>query len=70
MCSTCNYRNFEIIEAEANGRNHSYLEQELGYGGLVLRCTPNGKNYYLAIKDKFKSEFKCYRCPTCGRMLD
>lgn len=70
MCSTCNHKHFEKVSIEVNGREVERLEQELGYGGLVIRCNTAGRNYYLAIKDKPKSEFKCYRCPTCGQLLD
>lgn len=70
MCSTCDFKKFESVSIEVNGRPVERLENELGYGGIILRCTPEGRNYYLAIKDKPKSEFKCYRCPTCGQMLD
>lgn len=70
MCSTCDFKRFESVSIEVNGRSVERLENELGYGGIVLRCTPEGRTYYLAIKDKPKSEFKCYRCPTCGQLLD
>lgn len=70
MCSTCNYNYFNKIQTETNGRVVEKLEQSLGYGSLALRCSLDGKNYYLTVKNEPKSEFKCYRCPTCGRMLD
>ena len=70
MCSTCNHKNFETVSIEINGRTVERLEQSLGYGSLVIRCNITGRNYYLAVKDEPKSEFKCYRCPTCGQMLD
>ena len=70
MCSTCNHKNFETVFIDVNGRVVERLEQSLGYGSLVLRCNTAGRNYYLAVKDEPKSEFKCYRCPTCGQMLD
>ena len=50
MCSTCNYKNFEKISIEANGRVTEKLEQSLGYGSLVIRCDTDGKNYFLAVK--------------------
>ena len=67
MCSTCNPKNFEKVSIEANGRVTEKLEQSLGYGNLVIRCDTNGKNYLLAVKGESKSEFRMYRCPTCGQ---
>ena len=67
MCSTCNYKNFERVMTEANGRTIEKLEQGLGYGNLVIRCDTNGKNYFLAVKGEPKSEFRMYHCPTCGQ---
>lgn len=65
MCSTCNYKNFEIV----NINGQPFLEQQLGTGNLLIRCNTIGKNYKLAIKDDPKSEFVLYRCPTCGAKL-
>lgn len=69
MCSTCNPEYFQRVTIEVNGRQVERLEQSLGYGSLAIRCNPEGKNYYLTVKNEPKSEFKCYRCPTCGRLL-
>ena len=69
MCSTCNYKNFEKVSIELNGRSVEKLENSLGYGSLVMRCDPNGKNYTLSVKDEPKSDFRIYRCPTCGHEL-
>lgn len=67
MCSTCNYKNFEKITFEANGRTTEKLEHSLGYGSLVIRCDTDGKNCFLAVKGEPKSDFRMYRCPTCGQ---
>lgn len=61
MCSTCNYEKFE--------NNNAKLEQGLGMGSLLICCDTNGKNYKLAVKDEYKSEFVLNWCPTCGRKL-
>lgn len=66
MCSTCNYKNFEKVSLEVNGRAVEKLENSLGYGSLVIRCDPGGMNYTLAVKGEPKSDFRLYRCPTCG----
>lgn len=66
MCSTCNYKNFEKISIEANGRTMEKLEHSLGYGSLVMRCDIDGKNYTLAVKGEPKSDVRMYRCFTCG----
>ena len=66
MCSTCNYKLFEKVSLEVNGRSIEKLENSLGYGGLVIRCDPDGTNYTLAIHGDPKSDFRMYRCPTCG----
>lgn len=66
MCSTCNHKNFEKVSIEMNGRATGKLEQGLGYGNLVIRCNLDGTNYVLAVKNEPKSEFRIYRCPTCG----
>lgn len=66
MCSTCNHRNFEKVSIEVNGRVVEKLENGLGYGSLIIRCDPDGTNYNLAVKGEPKSEFRMYRCPTCG----
>ena len=70
MCSTCNHKNFEKVSLIVNNRTVDRLEQSLGYGSLVIRCNTDGRNYYLAVKDEPKSEFKLYGCPTCRRFLD
>ena len=69
MCSTCNFKNFEKVSADINGRMTEKLEQSLGYGSLVIRCDPDGTNYSLAVKNEPKSEFRMYRCPTCGHLF-
>lgn len=61
MCSTCNYKTYEI--------NNGKLEKNLGMGSLIIRCDQNGKNYKLAVNNEPKSEFVLYRCPTCGNKL-
>lgn len=61
MCSTCDYKNYE----NRGGK----LEHNLGMGNLLIRCDIGGKNYKLAVKNEDKSEYVCYRCPTCGRKL-
>lgn len=66
MCSTCDYTKFEKVVTENNGRTIEKLENSLGYGSLIIRCDTNGKNYFLAVKGEPKSEFRMYRCPTCG----
>lgn len=68
MCSTCNYKNFEKVSIEVNGKTVERLEKGLGYGSLVMRCNTEGRNYYLAVKGEPKSEIRMYRCPTCGHM--
>ncbi len=65
MCSTCNYRNYEIVK----GERKTYLESSLGYGSLVIRCDEDGTNYRLAVKNEPKSEFTLYACPTCRKAL-
>lgn len=69
MCSTCDYRLFEKVSMEVNGRAVEKLENSLGYGGLVIRCDPGGKNYSLAVHGDSKSDFRMYRCPTCGHIF-
>lgn len=61
MCSTCNYKDFEVVDGK--------LEQSLGNGSLLIRCDLDGRNYKLAVKNEQKSEFALYRCPTCGCKL-
>ena len=61
MCSTCNYKSFEVVDGK--------LEQLLGNGSLLIRCDIDGKNYKLAVKNEQNSEFTLYRCPTCGCKL-
>ena len=68
MCSTCNYKTFEKVSIEVNGKTVERLEKSLGYGSLVVRCNPAGRNYYLAVKDEPQSEIRMCRCPTCGHM--
>ena len=70
MCSTCNHNYFKQVTVEVNGREVNRLEQSLGYGSLAIRCDTTGRNYYLAVTNEPKSQFKLYRCPTCGRALD
>lgn len=69
MCSTCNFKNYTLIE---NG----ILGQQLGMGNnLEIRCNLIGRDYKLcSINDvdgvsKVTSTFVIYRCPTCGRKL-
>lgn len=69
MCSTCNYTGFEKISLESNGRVIEKLERGLGYGSLVIRCDIDGTNYSIAVKNEQKSDFRLYRCMTCGRLL-
>jgi hypothetical protein len=66
MCSTCNHNNYEKIAVEIGGKTVERLETSLGYGSLVIRCDVHGKNRVLAVKNEPKSEFRMYRCPTCG----
>ena len=66
MCSTCDYKTFKKVSIESGGRITEKLENSLGYGSLVIRCDLDGRNYVLAVKDEQKSEFRMYRCPTCG----
>lgn len=69
MCSTCNYKNFEKITIETNGRTTERLERSMGYGNLVMRCDLDGKNYTLGVKGEPKSEVRMYHCPTCGHLF-
>ena len=69
MCSTCNHTKYDKITEEVNGRTVERLEHPLGYGSLVIRCDPHGKDYTIGVKNEPKSEVKVYRCITCGRML-
>lgn len=69
MCSTCNHNTYEKVTEEVNGRVTERLESSLGYGSLVIRCDTNGKNYSIAVKNEPKSEYRIYRCPTCGKIL-
>lgn len=69
MCSTCDYTKYEKITEEANGRTTERLESSLGYGSLVIRCDTKGQNYSIAVKNEPKSEYRVYRCPTCGNKL-
>lgn len=66
MCTTCNYKTFEKVTIEVNGRTVEKLERGMGYGSLVMRCDINGKNYTLGVRGEPKSEVRMYRCPTCG----
>jgi hypothetical protein len=68
-CRTCNYRNFEKVSIEENGRVGERLESSLGYGDLIMSCNLNGTDYFLEIKNAPKSSFRLYHCPTCGRNL-
>lgn len=69
MCTTCNCKQFEKVSIEVGGRVTEKLEQSLGYGHLVIRCNLDGSNYVMAVKDEPKSDFRIYRCPTCGHEL-
>lgn len=68
MCSTCNWKGFEKVTIEMNGRSVEKLERGMGYGSLVMRCDPGGKNYTLAVRGEPNSAVRMYRCPTCGKM--
>lgn len=65
MCSTCNPKNFEKVVVNETEK----LEQQLGFGNLVIRCDLNAKDYTMAVKTEPKSDYRIYRCPTCGRQL-
>ena len=65
MCTTCNYNFYKKVLIN----NIPHLQNKLGNGNLLLRCDTNGKNYKLAVDNENNSEFKCYRCPTCGKIL-
>lgn len=66
MCSTCNYKTYdEIVLREGS----TTLQHDIGEGSLVIRCDPGGQKYRIAVKTEWKSEYRIYRCPTCGRML-
>lgn len=65
MCSTCNPKNFEKVVVNETEK----LEQSLGFGSLVIRCDVKAKDYSMAVKTEPKSEYRIYRCPTCGRQL-
>lgn len=69
MCSTCDYKNFERVILEQKGRTTEVLQQTLGDGNLVMRYDPNAKKHYLAVNGESNSEFRAYRCPTCGKNL-
>ena len=69
MCSTCNYKNFEWVLIETNGRFVGKYERSMGYGSLVMRCDIGGNNYTLGVKNEPKNEVRIYRCPTCGHLL-
>ena len=65
MCSVCDYRTFDKVTVEGSEK----LEQPLGFGSLVMRCDLNGQNYTMAVKNEPKSDYRIYRCPTCGHQL-
>ena len=70
MCSTCDHTTFtRVVETseKANDKPKEWLEQSLGFGSLLIRCDVDGKNYRLAVNGERNSEFKLYRCPTCGK---
>lgn len=62
MCSTCDYRRYQKVDEKT-------LSNSLGIGNLEIKCSPDGKNYKLFVKDDEQSSFVIYRCPTCGRKL-
>ena len=65
MCSTCNPKNYY----EVSLRCGPTLQQDLGERNLVIRCDPNGQKYRIASKVEDRSDFRIYRCPTCGKQL-
>lgn len=69
MCTTCDYKTFERISIETNGRPVEKLERGMGYGSLVMRCDLDGTNRVLAVKGEPKSDVRIYRCPTCGHLF-
>ena len=69
MCSTCNYKTFDIFEVIKYGKIIEQREQQLGNGMLFICCDMDGKNWKLKIADDNSTEFVIYRCPTCGRIL-
>lgn len=70
MCSTCNYKNFEVVEHKIYDKVERKLEQKLGIAEkLIIRCDMDGTNYKMAVDGEPKSEFVIYRCPTCGHKL-
>ena len=66
MCSTCNFKKYEKVEITAG---NVILQQNLGEGSLVIRCDPGGQKYRIAVKTEPRSEYRIYRCLTCGRQL-
>ena len=66
MCSTCDYKKYTKND---NDPNDVHLEQNVGLGGLIIRCDVKGKHYKIAVKDDSRSCFTIYRCPTCGKNL-
>ena len=65
MCTTCDSTKFE--GKVSTDERVEKLEHRLGFGSLVIRCDMDGKNYTLGVKDEPKSDYKIYRCPTCGK---
>lgn len=64
MCSTCNHKTYTKVTEQKE-----WLEKGLGFGSLLIRCDPNGRNYRLAVKGEGNSEYKLYSCPSCGTRL-
>lgn len=70
MCSTCNYKQYDSVSIESNGRTEFKLQQKLGIAEkLIIQCDINGENYKMLVDGCPKSEFILYRCPTCGHKL-
>ena len=65
MCSTCDFTKYEIVGENEN----QHREAKLGLGSLIIRSDMKGENFSLAVAGENKSEYRIYRCPTCGKQL-
>lgn len=65
MCSTCNYKNFEMVMVNGTVK----LQNNLGVGKMVIRCDTTGQNWELGVNDDDRDRFTLYACPTCQKRL-
>ncbi len=64
MCSTCNIKGYHI-DPDMPGT----LIMPLGMSEEInIRYDINNKRYFLST-DNIKSNFRIYRCPTCGKFI-